>query len=228
MGSFSFTRADMATKRSNIVDSDVYKILIPEEFGGGYIKDKYSDCGEVFEYDNSRENADLYGILAYWNHCPDMIYDGDEYPKSMDDILKRGHTDWQENRTKGIQIGCYDTQINKLKYPLKLVSVSCNKTYEECKGRSYGDPEQGFRKTYWKNTEIWKGMEVDTMEDIRICPKCGKTYAERPAISRIDNSEICPECGALEAIDAAGWSEEEKEEGMRLVRESLKEAKASK
>ena len=61
----------------------------------------------------------------------------------------------------------------------------------------------------------------------KICPKCGKEYTERPAISRIDNSEICPECGALEALDAAGYSEEEKEEGMRLVRESLEKVKAS-
>ena len=59
----------------------------------------------------------------------------------------------------------------------------------------------------------------------KICPKCGKEYAERPAISRIDNSEICSECGALEALNAAGYSKEEKEEGMKLVRESLEKAK---
>lgn len=59
----------------------------------------------------------------------------------------------------------------------------------------------------------------------KICPKCGKEYTEKPAISRIDNSEICPECWALEALDAAGYSEEEKEKGMKLVRESLEKAK---
>lgn len=61
----------------------------------------------------------------------------------------------------------------------------------------------------------------------KICPKCGKEYAERSAISRIDNSEICSECGALEALNAAGYSKEEKEEGMKLVRESLAKVKAS-
>lgn len=61
----------------------------------------------------------------------------------------------------------------------------------------------------------------------KICPKCGKEYAERPAISRIDNSEICPECGALEALNVAGYSEGEKEEGMKFVRESLAKVKAS-
>lgn len=63
------------------------------------------------------------------------------------------------------------------------------------------------------------------MKNTRICPKCGKTYTEKSAISRIDDSEICPECGTLEALDVAGWSEKEKEEGMKLIRESLKKAK---
>ena len=69
MGSFSWLRADKTTKRSNLTDGDVYKILIPQEFGGGYIKDTYYDYGCVFEYDDAKENADLYGILAYWNKC---------------------------------------------------------------------------------------------------------------------------------------------------------------
>ena len=64
MGSFSWTRADKTTKRSNLTDGDVYKILIPKEFGGGFIKDRYYDYGLVFEYDDTKENADLYGILA--------------------------------------------------------------------------------------------------------------------------------------------------------------------
>jgi hypothetical protein len=150
MGSFSWLRADKTTKRNNLTDGDVYKILIPKEFGGGYIKDTYYDYGYVFEYDDTKENADLYGILAYWNKCEGMIFDGDEYPSTMQDILERGNTHEQENRCKGIRIGCYDEQIDKLKYPLKLVSASYKGTYEECDMRSYGDPNQGFYKTYWK------------------------------------------------------------------------------
>ena len=61
----------------------------------------------------------------------------------------------------------------------------------------------------------------------KICHKCGKEYTERPAISRIDNSEICPECGALEALNAVGYSEEEKEEGIKFIRESLEKARVS-
>lgn len=144
MGSFSWLRADKTTKRNNLTDGDKYKILIPQEFGGGFIKDIYYDYGKVFHYDETKEDADLYGILAYWNKCDEMIYDGDEYPCTMEDILKRGRTCLQDNRRKGIYI-----PKNKLKYPLKLVSVSYKGTYEECDMISCNDPNQGFRKTYW-------------------------------------------------------------------------------
>lgn len=149
MGSFSWLRADKTTKRNNLTEGDRYKILIPQEFGGGFIKDTYFDYGYVF-YDTDHE-ADLYGILAYWNKCDGMIFDGDEYPSTMKDILERGRTCEQNNRCKGIDIGCYDKQIDKLKYPLKLVSASYKGTYEECDMRSYGDPNQGFSKTYWED-----------------------------------------------------------------------------
>ena len=148
MGSFSWIRADKTTKRKNLTNGDVYKILIPQEFGGGFIKDRYYDYGYVF-YDTDHE-ADLYGILAYWNKCEGMIFDGEEYPSTMEDILERGNTCLQNNRCKGIDIGCYDEQIDELKYPLKLVSTSYQGTYEDCDGKSYNDPEQGFYKTYWK------------------------------------------------------------------------------
>lgn len=36
----------------------------------------------------------------------------------------------------------------------------------------------------------------------RICPLCGKTYTEYPALSRRDNkTEICPACGTREALE---------------------------
>lgn len=48
MGSFSWTRAEHITRRSNLTGGDSYKILVPKEFGGGYIKDTYFDYGQVF------------------------------------------------------------------------------------------------------------------------------------------------------------------------------------
>ena len=149
MGSFSWLRADKTTERNNLTNGDVYKILIPKEFGGGFIRDTYYDYGYVFAYDDTRETADLYGILAYWNKCEGMFYVGSEYPSTMEDILECGVTCDQHNRCKGIEIGCCDEDIDKLKYPLKLVSDSYEGTYEDCDMVSYGDPNQGFYKTNW-------------------------------------------------------------------------------
>lgn len=52
-------------------------------------------------------------------------------------------------------------------------------------------------------------MEAITNK-IKVCPKCGKTYKEHPAISRVDNqTPICPTCGTREALESLGLKEEE-------------------
>ena len=38
----------MAASRKNIAVGDIYKILIPQEFGGGFIRDEYCGSGIVF------------------------------------------------------------------------------------------------------------------------------------------------------------------------------------
>ena len=44
----------------------------------------------------------------------------------------------------------------------------------------------------------------------RTCPRCGRTYTERPALSRTDNETlICPDCGTREALESMGISIEE-------------------
>jgi len=75
----------------------------------------------------------------------------------MKNILEHGNTCLQKNRCKGISIGCSDEDVDKLKYPLKLVSVSYDGTYEDCEMKSYSDPEQGFYPTYWNK----KGSEEE-------------------------------------------------------------------
>lgn len=45
-------------------------------------------------------------------------------------------------------------------------------------------------------------MAVERKE--RVCPVCGETYTDYPALSRRDNkTEICPQCGIVEAIAEA-------------------------
>ena len=58
----------------------------------------------------------------------------------------------------------------------------------------------------------------------RTCPKCGRTYTERPALSRNDNNTlICPDCGTLEALEAAGIPKEKQEKVLEIIREKLAE-----
>lgn len=160
MGSFAWLRADRKTKRKNIVYGDTIKLLIPKEFGGGFIRAVYEDYGRLSWGDAPNQKLDLFGVLAYWNKCSDMDFEGDEYPSTMKGIIERGNTFKQENRLKGVHIGCFNTQISCLKYPLKLVSLSCNYTYEHCVMRSYVDPYQGFLKGYWE-TYYWQHFSED-------------------------------------------------------------------
>ena len=55
----------------------------------------------------------------------------------------------------------------------------------------------------------------------RKCPRCGKEYKERPALSREDNKTyICPECGTKEALEYMGIDDEEKEKILEIIREN--------
>lgn len=47
-------------------------------------------------------------------------------------------------------------------------------------------------------------MNTDKNEP-KVCPLCGKTYTEVPALSRKDNTTpICPDCGTRESLEAIG------------------------
>lgn len=138
MGSFSWNKADNLTNIENVAYGTPFKFLIPIEFGGGFIKENYQDYGYLGTKDDYEPKYDMYELLAFWNKADNLTFEGD-YPmmKEIDE-----HTD--NNRRKGIEIGCYDKDILKLKYPLKLVSVSFKGTYEDLETCSLSDPDQGF------------------------------------------------------------------------------------
>ena len=57
-----------------------------------------------------------------------------------------------------------------------------------------------------------------------ICPKCGKTYTGRPALSRTDNTTlICPDCGTREALESIGVSVEEQDKIIAIIHENYSE-----
>lgn len=138
MGSFSWNKADALTNIENIAYGASFKFLIPKEFGGGFIKDKYQDYGYLGTNEDGEPKYDMYELLAFWNNAEDLKFDGER--PLMKEIDK--YTD--DNRGEGIDLGCYDVDILKLKFPLKLVSASFKGTYEDLEFCSLGDPDQGF------------------------------------------------------------------------------------
>lgn len=161
MGSFSWLRANINTEKANIAEGDKFACLIPKEFGGGYIEDTYQDYGNLGTKEDGSPKYDMYELLAFWNKdrpyfhlsytgagktVKDNLYYNGDFPnlKEIDEFT-------DANRSIGIDIGCYDREIDRLKYPLKLVSVSYakNHTYEDCPYKSFGDTEQGFCSYNW-------------------------------------------------------------------------------
>ena len=55
-------------------------------------------------------------------------------------------------------------------------------------------------------------MKEEIINNGRICPLCGKTYHEPPALSRTDNETlICSDCSVKEALSSLGIDEEEQD-----------------
>jgi len=58
----------------------------------------------------------------------------------------------------------------------------------------------------------------DNVRQIRVCPLCGATYSEPPALSRTDNETlICPDCGTRQALADIGVDEEEQEKILSII-----------
>ena len=52
----------------------------------------------------------------------------------------------------------------------------------------------------------------------RVCPLCGKSYSEPPALSRTDNETlICPDCGTRQALESIGISTEEQDKILSIL-----------
>ena len=174
MGSFSWLKADELTQIRNIAYGKPFKCLIPKEFGGGFIKDHYQDYGYLGTKENGNPKYDMYELLAFWNAEMQMRNYVDRNDESIKAIfsgdLVKDHLKWDgdfpllkeideytdKNRLIGIDIGCYDKEIDQLKYPLKLVSASYKGTYEDCEGKSYNDPDQGFCEVKRDGSNSWK------------------------------------------------------------------------
>lgn len=162
MGSFSWMKADDLTDIANVVYGKPFKMMIPKEFGGGIIKDDYQDYGYIGYKEDGSPKHDMYELLALWNAPEKCKFDGEFNP------LKEIDKYTQDNREIGIDIGCYNEDIDKLRFPLKLVSRGYRGTYEDLAKPSYNDPYQGFtiirRNSRYFQRELNNPREVDDYE----------------------------------------------------------------
>ena len=63
----------------------------------------------------------------------------------------------------------------------------------------------------------------DNIRQIRVCPLCGKTYGEAPALSRTDNETlICPDCVTRQALESIGIDAEERERILSIIHQSCR------
>lgn len=61
-------------------------------------------------------------------------------------------------------------------------------------------------------------MKSTNILHIRKCPRCGKSYAAPPALSRTDNETlICPDCGTREALASIGIKADEQEQIINTI-----------
>lgn len=61
------------------------------------------------------------------------------------------------------------------------------------------------------------------IREARKCPKCGRIYYDRPALSRDDNETfICPDCGTREALESLGIDAGEREKILATIHRSMR------
>ena len=120
MGFFSWKTSDTDKSISNKYSIEgalpVY-VLIPKEFGGGYIEENNYEGYGIFG------GKDIYALVARWNK-PELCNGDDDHDRSI-----------------GINIACYDEDNAKLKYPIKITENVM--LYEHARA-SNECPYQGF------------------------------------------------------------------------------------
>ena len=63
----------------------------------------------------------------------------------------------------------------------------------------------------------------DNVRQIRVCPLCGRSYGEAPALSRTDNETlICSDCGTRQALESIGIDAEERERILSIIHQSYR------
>lgn len=150
MGSFSWKLAEGSNTygQDSMYEGRPVKLLVPQEFGGGYVAGRYCDYGDFFTVNRHQKERvvpelapgekwagsfDVYEWLAVWSN-PELATNGNMLPLVSEKT--------NELRTLGIKL-FYSGQ---LEYPPVFVDFRENLTYEEA-GESLSCPENGYVKT---------------------------------------------------------------------------------
>ena len=169
MASFSYIYPDYDADpngKAAITENDIVKILIPQKFGGGFIKGKYVDYGR-FELENGKLLSISY-IGALWNNkdFPEIlkekfgienVFEGLDNEDQLKEI-------WGD----GIDyIGDVDGAIAE--FPVKIIKETSDMKYEECRFHIISDPEQGgdYKFEYLKKYPGFFGNYLKYMEYLK-------------------------------------------------------------
>lgn len=203
MGSFSFIRADVKGS-ANILYGDTVKLLIPIEFGGGYIKGKYVDYGRI---DENGIEYDIYELAGIWN-SPKIL----KALKGLFSNPARKQSDiWDNNNERnltdvirhvGIDFTVYDEDHAKSKYPIKIVGENVDTTYEQCYRISFTDPTQGFVRWGWQR---WKKILSTELGYAEYFEKCKATKKRKNPMTEVKNDIT----KAVEKINSLNTNAEE-------------------
>lgn len=181
MASFSYIYSDYDADpngKAAITENDTVKILVPQKFGGGFIKGKYVDYGR-FELENGKLLSDCY-IAALWNNkdFPEILKE----KFGIKDVLFGLDDDEQlrEIWSVGIEyVGDVDGTIAE--FPVKIIKEASNMTYEECRFHIIDDPEQGgnYKFEYLKTYTDFFGSYLKYMEYLKEVADEIKTLKKR-------------------------------------------------
>lgn len=169
MGSFSYTYSDYdlnPNKKVGIQENDIIKVLIPEKFGGGFLKGKYEDCG-IFETFEGKK-YDLNILFAYFNSniLRNILKENFEINSfEIPDILK------EEIKYFGLQMMLYDETCYYFDYGLKIIRENDNRKYEEVKFFSINDPNQGWSENSFDEIYTDFGNYLNYIEYLKLAPQ---------------------------------------------------------
>ena len=169
MASYSYIYSDYDADpngKASITENDTVKILVPQKFGGGFIKAKYVDYGR-FELESGKLLSDCY-IAALWNNK--------DFPKTLKEkfgiknVLEGLDNEEQlrEIWSDGIDyVGDVDGAITE--FPVKIIKEASNMTYEECRFHIISDSEQGgdYKFEYLKIYPGFFGNYLKYMECLK-------------------------------------------------------------